>query len=160
MNIRKFLYDFYNLREFCPGGGLYDRQIPPAKEYGKIKKEELIELLPNTYIRNSGGIGTVRKADFWDEEYILTSVEEIQRWLNHNKIDTIAYNIDGFNCNHYAVATWGCANIWTPIICLGLGIKWKHAKNWFVDADKKLWELEGMNDGIKLRYSEFSEYKI
>lgn len=161
MTFREWMFNKWGLKEFCPAGTMfYDKQIPPAKEYGRISMEELRELLPDTYIQESGKTGIVRKSDIWDYEYILTSVEEIQRWTRHNQIDRIKYDIKGFNCNHYAVATWGCANIWTPTVCLGLALEIRHAKNWFVDADKVLWELEGMSDGIKLRYSEFYEYKI
>lgn len=119
-------------------------KISPAKILGKIEAKKLHSLLKKKFSKwfNKPAIYLV------DRKYLLTSKEEIVRFLEYDKTDEEDYN-DLFDCDNFAFRLLGQIMIqgWKGI-CLGAAFSKVHAFNLFVDNQKDIYVIEPQGDHI------------
>ena len=132
--------------------------IPPPKIYGTITAGELVELLPKTYVGFDNNTYAVRKEIGYNTQYNLTSIDEIKRWLAWNQIDKREYKLDAWDCNTFAIATWGAYLLWGENTVFGAVITGGHMMNWALDYQRTKWRIEPQSDVITKGFAEDSAH--
>lgn len=150
---------FEEIRKEAEKRGIIPKPLPPPVILGEINSSELHTMLPGTFINHIDGKEYSVRKDVWmDKVYRLTSVDEIKRFLKWNLIDKEKYEADYFDCNNFAIATWGASKLWGRGLCFGLCIIPGHAKNWFLNEKLEIWEAEPQSDAVSLSKGTISHY--
>ena len=123
--------------------------IEPLKVYGTITAQELASLLPSTYVGWDGKTYQVRKDIGFDTQYNLTSIEEVRRFLRWCTVDLRQYTKDNYDCEDYAISTWGDYKKVGNNSILGFMIVEGHAQNWVLDYKKQFYYPEPQSDVVK-----------
>lgn len=150
---------FGEIRKEAEKRGIIPTPLPPPVILGEINSSALHTMLPGTYINHiDGKTYNVRKDVWMNKVYKLTSVDEIKRFLKWNLIDKEKYEEDYFDCDSYAWATMGAMKLWGRGLCFGLCVIPGHAKNWFLDEKRQIWEAEPSSDHASLSEGKISHY--
>ena len=132
--------------------------IEPAKIYGEITLKQLDDLMPKEWVSENGVTHKTRRGGF-DSKYYLTTVNEMRRFLAWDMTQNAkAYSLEDFDCDDFAAVLWGRMKMWTSGLCHGILIIPGHAKNFFISADKKIYEIEPQSDRIVALTNPVTEY--
>ena len=134
----------------------------PALIYGEITNSEVMALMPKEYLNPNNNTVYKTRLEFWDVKYRLTSLEEIKRFCAYYKsLGIIRQDKEWHDCDDNAQVFLGRLKEWTSGLCLGLlvTIAPAHMKNFFIDYQKRVYELE-QPDVIKPLYSLVHQYLV
>ena len=132
--------------------------IAPARIYGEITLDEVYELMPKVYTTPNGVEYRVRSSIF-DSKYNLTSITEIKRFLEWDRTENVHdYSLEDFDCDDFAFVLTDRLRLWSPGLAQGILIVPGHAKNFFIDARKKVWGIEPQSDRVNLIPRDVHQY--
>jgi hypothetical protein len=141
-------------------GPYVDQMIPPAEIYGEITLQEVDRIMPKKWISKNHIVHMTRQGGF-DAKYKLTTVSEIKRFLAWDQTNNArAYSLEDFDCDDFSFVLTGRMRMWTGGLAQGILIIPGHAKNFFIDRHKKVYEIEPQSDRISLLSNEVVEYII
>lgn len=94
-----------------------------------------------------------------DRKYKLVDTNHLKRFLKINTVSNIKYVSNDFDCDDFSMLLQGDVTRWDSALAFGIvwGITpqgYKHAWNWFVGKDKKIYFVEPQNDRVFLPTSE------
>jgi hypothetical protein len=137
----------------CERRQLHKQQVstlPPATVYREITGQQLIDMLPKTFVDPFDGKTYGVRLTMGNPKYRLTTDAEIRRFLAWNRINERKPTPEWYVCNSYALSLWAAARDWTEGVCLGMCVVRRrgHGMNWYINQDGKKMLIEPQNDTI------------
>lgn len=126
--------------------GMFPTSIAPAAIFSEVNGGEVMGIMPSKYYIGSVECNTT--VLLWDRDYLLTSLSEVKRFLEWNKVDKDHYVNDDYDCDNFAISLYADAIRWTNGLCFGFFITEGHAKNLFITNDRKVYEIEPQSDVV------------
>jgi hypothetical protein len=85
-----------------------------------------------------------------DLTFQTCSKEEVQKIIDWSKVQQRKYVVEAFDCDDFSYALQGAVSIY-PWSTIPFGIIWtnKHALNFFVSSDRKVWFVEPQKGQIQ-----------
>lgn len=140
-------------------GNCFKKSIDPPKVVYQITSKEVRKIIESSLRAKPDHVKLA------DGNYGLYSLQDLKRFLNHDKTDKYNYIKESFDCDDFADVLKGHEREWFRFhkqpMGSTFGIVWgdirndensdkprPHAVNYFIDDDKKLWLIEPQTDNI------------
>lgn len=119
------------------------RRIPVQRRTARIDCREMKDT-----IRSATGMGNIIDYANSDESYKLVDIDYLKDFLRLNPVNKRNYVPIKHDCDDFAYLLMGDVTRWDSDLAFGIVWGHTHAWNFFVDTDKKVWQIEPQNDTI------------